>query len=216
MADKDKDKLFNKEEIPADETHYPRQIKVKGVPPPWFAELLDMDIADVRQKLQMCPHVGLKQSAKLYLPKDAMPFLTPPKIDIKKELAKMRQKDFPKDIFAQYWNGMKAKADYEERANELFYADDVMTMMVLQYRLIRDRIQMAQGEMTKKVSLNDMQRKFLVQYLDTLQKDILDRLTEFADQHVTPTILETFENETREVTTKSAAESSFLTGVTDD
>ncbi len=126
----------------------------------------------------------------------------------------MKKKDFPPDIFAPYWNGMKAKADYEERANELFYAEDIMMLNVLQFRLIRDRIQMAQGEMKKKVSLNDKQRKFLIEYLDTLQRDILDSIIKFTEQHVTPSILGTFENDTREEA--AAADMPFLTGPGDD
>lgn len=91
-----------------------------------LAKLFRMERRDITPKIMDIPPVGERGGYPIYAVHEVAPYLVKPLYDVETYLRRMNFKDLPKELSKEFWNGQRAKQEYDLRAGNLWPTEDVV------------------------------------------------------------------------------------------
>ncbi|QHJ72788.1 putative terminase small subunit [Proteus phage P16-2532] len=80
-----------------------------------IAKIFNMERRDVTPKIREVPPCGERGGYPIYKLNEVAPYLVKPLYDVETYIKRMHPNELPKMLSKEFWNGMKAKQDYELR-----------------------------------------------------------------------------------------------------
>lgn len=148
----------------------------EGVPVSFLADLFNLRMETVRQRLAQCPRKQVKGRGYFYDLAKACEFLIDPKVDIEKYIATMKPEDLPPKLRKAYWDAMIQQQNWGLTAGELWRTEDVINAFSEVFSALKATVQLWPDHVSRVEGLTPEQRKVLVELGDMLQTDLYGRI----------------------------------------
>lgn len=183
---------------PVEELDTRLETVVKGVSVTWLAKALRMDLADVKRRLaSVAPMHGAKTQAHYDL-KTAVPHLVDPVQDVEQYIRNMDSKMLPPRLQEGFWKGQQVRLRTMRESKELWDTGQVVEVFGIVFKKIRDQTNLWLDTLDDVEHMTEKQRHATEQLVHALNKDILASVTEYTQQHATPSQLAYLEEYARE------------------
>lgn len=189
---------MGKEDVKFDEVDTKLETVMKGVSATWLAKALRMDLAQVKRRLaSVTPMTGAKTQAHYDL-KTAMPHLVDPVQDVEEYISNMDPKDLPTKLQEAFWRGQRVRLTALEEAGQLWDTAKVIELFGIMFKTLRDQTNLWLDTLDESSTLTDRQREIFGELINAMNKDILNAVKEYTDQHATRSQLQWIEDYVRE------------------
>lgn len=131
-----------------------------------------MDHRVLVEKLRNCPPTDTRNGVSIWHIHDAAPHLVRPTYDVEAAIKRMNHADLPKQLTKEFWNGLKAKQDYELRAGDLWPTAKVVESVGELYKLVRMSALLATDTLERQVELTEQQRTIVKNLMDSMLNDL--------------------------------------------
>ena len=145
---------------------------LSGVADTWLSRVFHMDVQTIRRRLVGCPIVSKSTSGARYDVAEAAKYLVAPKMSVEQFVKQMKRGDLPPSLQDAFWSARLKQQKAEENAGDLWRSEDVMTLLLDVFRMIRDSFQVFPSTLEKTQDLSVEQQKVLIELLDELQATI--------------------------------------------
>lgn len=134
--------------------------------------LFGKDNRTVSLKLQGCEPCGKRAGFAIYRIRDAAPYLVTPVGDFEAYLKKMNHKDLPPALTKEYWQGQRARQQFEEEEGDLWRTDDVVAKFSHAFQSLRTSMLLFSDAVEREVAFTDHQRDLLKDLVDASLEEI--------------------------------------------
>lgn len=149
----------------------------QGVNITQLAKMLKMERRDVTPKIQEVTPCGERNGYPIYELKEVLPYLVKPLYDVEAYIRRMHPSELPKLLAKEFWNGMKAKQDYELREGELWPTEQVESVISESYKLIRMSLLLIPDALERESTLTDHQRGRIMEMIDGALNEMASTIT---------------------------------------
>ncbi len=149
---------------------------LKGVTVSWLSQVFDMDPKTVKAKLADCPPLHKRKAGYTYHLPTACQYLVKPALSPDQFMRNMKPADLPAAFQQSFWDAALKRQKWEENAGELWRTDRVREVLGNMFQLIKFTLQLWPDTVERQKGLSDEQRVLLTELVDTLQKDIYQKL----------------------------------------
>ena len=119
---------------------------------------------------------GVRAGFPIYYIHEVAPHVVKPLYDIETYISRMHHNDLPPLLSKEFWNGKKAKQDYELRAGDLWPTEQVQETVSAAFKDIRMSILLFRDGLTRDTVLTDEQDAKLQAMIDGLLNDMANNL----------------------------------------
>ena len=119
---------------------------------------------------------GTRAGFPIYYIHEVAPHVIKPLYDIETYISRMHHNDLPPLLSKEFWNGKKAKQDYELRAGDLWPTEQVQETVSAAFKDIRMSILLFRDGLTRDTVLTDEQDAKLQAMIDGLLNDMANNL----------------------------------------
>lgn len=150
-----------------------------------LAKIFRMERRDLSPKLREVTPCGNRGGYPIYYIHEVAPHVVKPIYDIEQYIMRMNHNDLPKMVSKEFWNGLKAKQDYQLRAGELWPTEEVVSVMSEAFKQIRMSLLLMPDALDRESTLTHQQqdrlRKMIDGALNDLADGLINRFTEVDD-----------------------------------
>jgi hypothetical protein len=152
-----------------------------------IAQLFNTDAKTLPKRLKGCVPKGTRRGYKVYSIRDAASYLVTPGYEIEDYIRQMSPQELPNLLLKEFWNGQKARLEYEIRLGQHWPTTSVVEFLGELTNTIRMALLLLDDDVNREESLTNGQRKAIVRIKDaaieTMRKTIAER---FQDLHADP------------------------------
>ena len=95
----------------------------------------------------------------------------------------MNFKDLPKELSKEFWNGQRAKQEYDLRAGNLWPTEDVVSVFGEAIKTLRMSLLLIPDTLSRQVGLTEAQRNVVQSSVDSILDDLANTLEKrFAEE----------------------------------
>lgn len=149
-----------------------RVMLYEGLNQSQLAILFRMDNRTIQRKIHHVEPTGYRNQVAIYNIADVAPFLCKPKEDIEVYIKRMHSSDLPKHLSKEFWNGQKARQDYELRAGDLWPTEDVIKHVSALMKLVRMSVQLTTDNLERADELTDKQRSIVQDQMRSMLEEM--------------------------------------------
>lgn len=120
--------------------------------------------------------VGKRYGADIYAVHEIAPYLVKPVFDVEAYIRRMDHKDLPKHLTKEFWAGLKAKQDVEERAGLLWRTEKVVEHVGELFKLIKMSALLMLDGVEKQTELSERQRGIIRSLTHGMLQDAQSRI----------------------------------------
>lgn len=120
---------------------------------------------------------GSRAGFPIYYIHEVAPHVVKPLYDIEAYISRMHHNDLPPLLSKEYWNGKKARQDFELREGNLWETEEVQSKVSAMLKDIRMSILLFRDGLTRDTVLTDEQDNRLRDMIDGLLNEMAGRLT---------------------------------------
>jgi hypothetical protein len=131
-----------------------------------------MDHRVLVEKLKDCSPSGTRNGVSTWTIHEAAPHLVRPIYDVEAAIKRMNHADLPKQLTKEFWNGLKAKQDYELRAGDLWPTAKVVESVGELVKLVRMSALLTTDTLERQVELTEKQRNIVKNLMDSMLNDL--------------------------------------------
>lgn len=131
-----------------------------------LGKMLGMERRDIGPKIREVPPCGERGGYPIYNLKEVLPYLVKPMYDVETYIRRMHPNELPKMLSKEFWNGMKAKQDYELREGELWPTEQVESLVSESFKHIRMSLLLIPDALERESTLTDHQRSRIMEMID--------------------------------------------------
>lgn len=121
---------------------------------------------------------GVRAGFPIYYIHEVAPHIVKPLYDIESYISRMHHNDLPPLLGKEFWNGKKARQDYELRAGDLWSTLEVQEKVSAAFKDIRMTIMLFRDGLARDTMLTEDMEVKLQGMIDGLLNDMADSLTE--------------------------------------
>ena len=151
-----------------------------------MAVLFKCDERTLKQKMHGIMPVGKRYNAAIYDVSQVaarMGKLSEEQIDA--AMRRMNHADLPKMLTKEYWNGLKAKQDYQQREGDLWPTDKVISEVGEMVKILNMELDLLTDGIERNNEMTERQRTVATQLVRGAKTNMLKRLRErFDPDHV--------------------------------
>lgn len=155
-----------------------RVMLYEGLNQSQLAILFRMDNRTIQRKIHHVEPVGYRNQVAIYNIADVAPYLSKPVEDIETYIKRMHSSDLPKHLSKEFWNGQKARQDYEIRAGDLWSTEKVITHVSSLMKLVRMSVQLTTDNLERADELTDKQRAIVQDLMRKMLEDLQRKVIE--------------------------------------
>ena len=141
-----------------------------------LAKLFRMERRDITPKIMDIPPVGERGGYPIYEVHEVAPYLVKPLYDVETYLRRMNFKDLPKELSKEFWNGQRAKQEYDLRAGNLWPTEDVVSVFGEAVKTLRMSLLLIPDTLSRQVGLTEAQRNVVQSSVDSILDDLANTL----------------------------------------
>jgi hypothetical protein len=131
-----------------------------------------MDSRAITEKLHSVPCDAVRHGSKVWKISTCAPYLVKPKDDIESYLRKMNHAELPKLLSKEFWNGQRARQEYELKNGDLWPTGKVVEKVGELYKLMAMSLKLLSDTVNRQAELTDKQRKIITGITDSTQRDL--------------------------------------------
>lgn len=157
-----------------------RTILYEGASISQLGKLFRMDNRTVSAKLHATAPCGKRVGFPIYLVHEAAPALVGPKDphEIEAAIKRMHHSDLPPLLQKEFWNGLRAKQQYEEQRGDLWRTADVIERLADVFKIVRMQLLLLRDRAERETELSDKQRGIIENMVDGALMEMSKSLTE--------------------------------------
>lgn len=125
---------------------------------------------------------GTRAGFPIYYIHEVAPHVIKPLYDIETYISRMHHNDLPPLLSKEFWNGKKARQDYELREGNLWETEEVQEKVSAMLKDIRMTILLFRDGLTRDTVLTDEQHNKLQAMIDGLLNDMAGNLAKMFDR----------------------------------
>lgn len=153
-----------------------------------IAQLFETDAKTLPKRLKSISPKGTRRGNKLYSIREAAAFIVTPGYEIEEFIRQMSPQELPVLLLKEFWNGQKARLEYETKLGNYWPTSDVVEYIGELMNTIRMTLLLLQDDVNREESLTDGQRKSIQRITDasieTMKKNVTEK---FAGYHANAT-----------------------------
>ncbi|QEG09441.1 terminase small subunit [Proteus phage Saba] len=150
-----------------------------------IAKIFEMERRDVTPKIRDVAPCGERSGYPIYKLKEVAPYLVKPLYDVETYLRRMHPNELPKMLTKEFWNGLKARQDFELRDGELWPTEQVESVISEAFKQLRMSLLLVPDALERESTLTDHQRGRITDMIDGALNDlaqvIVDNFKDRAD-----------------------------------
>lgn len=131
-----------------------------------------MDHRVLVEKLHGVEPCGHRGRAAIYRINEVAPYLVKPHYDIETYIKRMNHADLPKHLTKEFWNGQRARQEFELKAGHLWHTTQVVEKVGELYKLVLNSARLASDNIERNTELTQKQREAV----DTLMRNMCEEL----------------------------------------
>lgn len=166
----------------ADAANKLESLIVEGANISQLARIFQLDNRTVTSRLFDLKPNKVRGRSIMYLIKDAAIYLCKPIGDFDEALKRMNPADLPPLVTKEYWNGRKARLDYEERVGDLWPTSEVKEHITTAFASLRMTLMLTNDQVERDTDLpnnvRDKIRSIIDESIVELQKNLIDAFNE--------------------------------------
>lgn len=143
-----------------------------------LCKVFAMDRRTLEDKIREVSPNGARGGYPIYLIREVAPYVVKPAYDIETYLRRMNHKDLPPMLSKEYWNGLKAKQDYQLKEGELWPTEDVIKTMSEMLKTLKMSWLLTRDSIERDTVLTKPQRDRMAQLMDAALEQAADSLQE--------------------------------------
>lgn len=141
-----------------------------------------MDHRVLVEKLHGVDPSGYRGKAAIYKINEVAPHLVKPAYDIEAYIKRMHHNDLPKMLTKEFWNGQRARQEFELKAGQLWHTAQVIEKVSELYKLVAMSARLATDNIERTTDLTDRQREavnsIMRGMLEDLQRKVIENFKE--------------------------------------
>lgn len=141
-----------------------------------LGKLFRMERRDITPKIMDVPPVGERGGYPIYAVHEVAPYLVKPLYDVETYLRRMNFKDLPKELSKEFWNGQRAKQDFDIKAGNLWETEKVIELMGEALKTLRMAMLLIPDTVARQAGLSESQRKVVQECVDSTLNDLANLL----------------------------------------
>jgi hypothetical protein len=140
---------------------------MRGATASQIAQLFRMDSRTVRAKLVPVVPIGQKGASPLYAVHETLEYLVRPATDqVEERIKRMNPQDLPPLLHKEFWNGMRARQNYEQEAGNLYRVEAVTELVTRLCSALRMQILLLPDRIEREARLTTEQRDIVQKEAD--------------------------------------------------
>jgi hypothetical protein len=143
-----------------------------------LAKLFRMERRDITPKIMEVPPIGERGGYPIYAVHEVAPYLVKPLYDVETYLRRMNFKDLPKELSKEFWNGQRAKQEFDLRAGNLWPTEDVVNVFGEAVKTLRMSLLLIPDTLSRQAGLSEAQRNVVQSAIDSTLNDLAKTLEE--------------------------------------
>lgn len=140
-----------------------------------------MDHRVLVEKLHNVPPSGTRSGHDTWTIAEAAPHLVKPIYDIEEYIKRMHHHELPKMVTKEFWNGLRARQEYEQREGNLWPTARVVEVMGGIMKLIKMSARLMTDAVDRQAELSDRQRGLIKTmtdgFLEEAHRTILEKFS---------------------------------------
>lgn len=141
-----------------------------------LAKIFRMERRDLSPKLREVTPCGERGGYPIYYIHEVAPHVVKPIYDIENYIMRMNHNDLPKMVSKEFWNGLKARQEYQLKAGELWPTDKVVEVMSEAFKQMRMSLLLMGDALDRETTLTEQQQTRLRTMIDGALNDLADGL----------------------------------------
>lgn len=141
-----------------------------------LAKIFRMERRDITPKIIDVSPVGKRGGYDIYAIHEVAPHLVKPLYDVENYLRRMNFKDLPKELSKEFWNGQRAKQEYDIKAGNLWATETVVDLFAEAVKTLRMSMLLIPDTLSRQAGLDEAQRQAVTSYIDGTLNDLADLL----------------------------------------
>lgn len=141
-----------------------------------LAKLFRMERRDITPKILDVPPIGERGGYPIYAIHEVAPYLVKPMYDVETYLRRMNPKDLPKDLTKEFWNGQRARQEYDIKAGNLWSTDAVIETFGEALKTLRMGLLLIPDTLSRQADLDETQRNVVQSTIDSVLNDLAKSL----------------------------------------
>jgi Protein of unknown function (DUF1441) len=137
-----------------------------------------MDRGVVREKMAQVKEDGTRHNFPVWKIRTAAPYLIKPVHDVETYIRKMNHAELPKMLTKEFWNGQRARQEYELKAGDLWPTSKVIEKVGDVYKIMAMALRLMNDSVERQVELTEKQRRIIQQMTDSTSKDLRKKIIE--------------------------------------
>lgn len=137
-----------------------------------------MERRDINEKLHGIEPTGIRNGFPIWSLRVAAPHLVRPAYDIETYLKKMNHADLPKMLTKEFWNGQRARQEYEIKAGDLWSSSEIVKKVSDVYKIMAMSLKLMSDSVERQTELTDKQRRIIMLMVDATSKDLRKKIVE--------------------------------------
>lgn len=142
-----------------------------------LGKIFQMERRDITPKIIDVAPVGQRGGYDIYAIHEVAPHLVKPLYDVENYLRRMNFKDLPKELSKEFWNGQRAKQEYDIRAGNLWPTDTVIDLFGQAIKTLRMTMLLVPDTLARQAGLTEEQRQVVQSCIDGALNDLADNLS---------------------------------------
>lgn len=143
-----------------------------------LAKLFRMERRDITPKIIDVAPIGTRGGYPIYAVHEVAPYLVKPMYDVETYLRRMNFKDLPKELSKEFWNGQRAKQDFDIKAGNLWETEKVVEKFGDAVKTLRMSMLLIPDTLTRTAGLNESQRNAVQSSIDGILNDLATALVD--------------------------------------
>lgn len=143
-----------------------------------LAKLFRMERRDITPKIMDIPPAGERGGYPIYAVHEVAPYLVKPLYDVETYLRRMNFKDLPKELSKEFWNGQRAKQEFDLRAGNLWPTEKVVEAFGEAVKTLRMSLLLVPDTLSRQAGLSESQRNVVQASIDSTLNDLARLLEE--------------------------------------
>lgn len=141
-------------------------------------KLFGLDNKTVHEKLfagNIKP-VGKRVTGEIYAFKDVAPWMVKPAFDVETYIKRMNHADLPKQLTKEFWQGLRQKQDYEEKAGLLWRTEKIVEEVGELMKLVKMSTLLMLDGVERQSELTERQREIIRSLAHGMLSDLMERI----------------------------------------
>ena len=137
-----------------------------------------MDHRVLVEKLHGVEPTGKRGRAGTWRIHEVAPYLVKPMYDIETYIKRMHHNELPKLLTKEFWNGQRARQEYELKAGNLWKTDEVIEKVGELYKLVAMSARLASDNIERNTELTPRQREAIDGIMRGMLEDLERKIKE--------------------------------------